>query len=106
MTAVVIGYYVFAVGLIVGVGYFTGRRNNREMRRQTDEIIARMHAQTARIPPLEPYVREPLPDDEPDPDDEDTIAAVREQLAELADRGYPVAVALREVSDLARKVGI
>ena len=78
------------------------------MQNLADTFAAHKRELDSRFPPLEPYTPEPIPGDEPDPDDEyaDTIATVRDQLADLADHGYPVAAALKEVVALARQVGV
>jgi hypothetical protein len=55
-------YYVIAIGLIAGVAYFTARQSIRRSQALTDEQIARMHAKYGHTPPLEPYVRESLPE--------------------------------------------
>jgi hypothetical protein len=109
MTALLLlGYYLFAFATIFGVAYFTHRQNMRALRRQMDEIDAQVQEAAKKFPPLPPYVPEPIPDDEPDADDEyaDAIASVRNQLADLADHGYPVAAALKEVDALARQIGV
>lgn len=106
---VMIGYYLFAFAVLGWVAYSTGQRNNRLFREAADEAIAHLHASSKPVPPLPPYVPEPIPgDDELKVEDEyaDTIASVREQLAELADHGYPVTNALEEVTALARRVGV
>lgn len=105
---VMVGYYLFAFAAIFSVAYLTHRQNSRELRHQVDAAIARMQAQMASTPPLVPYVPALPLNDVPDAEDEyaDTIASVREQLAELADHGYPVTAALEEVTALARRVGV
>ena len=63
--AAMIAYYVFAIGLIGGVAYFTARQGIRRTREQVDRMIAEMQKSLDETPRLEPYVREPLPDFDP-----------------------------------------
>ena len=59
-----IGYYIFAIGLIVIVGYITTLGTIRKAKAQTDRIIARIESQMNSTPPLEPYVPTPILDDD------------------------------------------
>jgi len=42
IVAAMIGYYVFAIGLLVLVGYITGRQNARQFKARADEMIANL----------------------------------------------------------------
>ena len=61
IVAAMIGYYVLAIGLIALTGYLTGRQVNRELTAAADRAIEHLRESAARTPPLEPYVREPMP---------------------------------------------
>ncbi|MBY0457775.1 MAG: hypothetical protein K2V38_10590, partial [Gemmataceae bacterium] len=67
ITAAMVGYYAFAIGLLVALGYVTARKNIRAIEATGAAARARMDAEFDRFPPLEPYVRAPLADADEEP---------------------------------------
>ncbi|MBY0457777.1 MAG: hypothetical protein K2V38_10600 [Gemmataceae bacterium] len=68
ITAAMIAYYVVAIGLLWLVAYLTARSGIRRSRELNDRLIAEMQEKYGHTPPLEPYVREPLPELPPPPE--------------------------------------
>jgi hypothetical protein len=62
ITAAMLAYYALAFALIYGVAYFTYQQNMRRSQALVDRLIAELQAEFGNTPPLEPYVREPLPE--------------------------------------------
>lgn len=65
MIAVMIASSLLMVGVFALWVFLIARASGRRSAALTDALIARMEARAASTPPLEPYVREPLPDFDP-----------------------------------------
>ena len=99
-----IGYYLFAIGLIVIVGYMTALGTIRKGKAQTERIIARMQSQMTSTPPLEPHTSTPIPDDDI-PVPELRITIKRHPESDAAKLPLIAARVIGEVSKLEQSFG-
>lgn len=98
MIAAVIASYMVICGLIGLVAYLTARSGIRRSQALVDQQIAQMQEKYGHTPPLEPYVREPLP--EPPPPPELRITIIRHPESDGDRLPKMAAEMIREVSRL------
>jgi hypothetical protein len=97
MILAMIGSSILMVGIFGLCLYLMARSDGRRFREQVDRKIAEMQKSLDETPPLEPYVREPLPDE--DPPDADLHITFRRRPG--ADGALP-AVAARLIDEAGR----